>query len=152
MARRSPAATQLAGAAWATSAIAPAKPSVAPYLGGGLRPATRRLIAPYRNPLAGQLASLADVAERDLDAAVVAICRIADALRGGGPARGRPLLPSSGAVALAQAQADAIDAALEAAFADLGLDPERTAAARARISVRFAQVRDGETYEPWFPG
>jgi hypothetical protein len=137
---------------WPTCVTAVVTPSVASYLGGGLRPATKRLLSPYRNPLAGQLANLADLAERDVDAAVVAICRIADSLRGGGPVRGRPQPPSSGAVALAEAQADAIGAALEAAFADLGLDPERVAEARARISVRFAQVRDGETYEPWFPG
>jgi hypothetical protein len=145
---------QVAEEVWPTCVTAVVKPSVASYLGGGLRPATKRLISPYRNPLAGQLANLADVAERDLDAAVIAICRIADSLRGGGPVRGRPLPPSSGAVALAQAQAqaDAIGAALEAAFADLGLDPERVAQARARLSVRFAQVRDGETFEPWFPG
>jgi nucleotide-binding universal stress UspA family protein len=152
MAKRSTAATQVVDEAWAAWVAAVVKPSAAPYLGGGLRPATKRLISPYRNPLAGQLANLADLAERDLDRAVIAICRIADSLRGGGPVPGRPQPPSSGAVALAEAQAEAIGAALEAAFADLGLDPERVAETRARISLRFAQVRDGETYEPWFPG
>jgi hypothetical protein len=45
----------------------------------------------------------------------------------------------------------AIGDALEAAFADLGIEGERRDQALAVVQVRFEQVRDGETFEPWFP-
>jgi len=125
------------------------RPIVASFLGAGVSDETRRSLRHGANPLADQLAHLAVLADRDLDRAVEGILRIAAALGARGPLHERPR--GSGGVALAEAQAVAIGDALEAAFADLGIEGERRDQALTVVQVRFEQVRDGETFEPWFP-
>ena len=129
-------------------ATASARPAFA-FLGIWLTDETRRFVRHGTNPLADQLTRLAVLADQDLDRAIRGILRVAASLGARGPINERPR--GSGGVALAEAQAVAIGDALEAAFADLGIEGERRDQALAVVQVRFEQVRDGETFEPWFP-
>jgi hypothetical protein len=112
------------------------------FLHAGLSDETRRLVQPNGNPLAGQLARLAVLADRDLDAAVEGIIRIAESLGGRGPHNGRVRVRRRGAVALAEAQADAMVDVVEAVLTDLGLGLEQVLRARTLLAVRFREVAE----------
>jgi hypothetical protein len=140
------AARATAERAWAASLAAsqgpPRWPILDTFLHAGLRDETRRLVQPNGNPLAGQLARLAVMADHDLDAAVEGIIRIAESLGGGGPHNGRVRVRRRGAIALAEVQADTMVDVVEAAFTDLGLRPEQVLRARTLLAVRFREVAE----------